>query len=126
MADRPDEGAWRVMITDWQVERQGDALILGIAIEHAVLDVLTNCTLLASCLAMLETPHTGLINTHMGQFGVHPVSLSLHYDETVSIFIDGPYFSSSRIQSAAIWVDKEKLRSILHDVIRDSTGPIVG
>src|SRR5207247_5182348 len=113
-------GSLGVMITEWQVQRRGEALILGIAVEHAVLDVVSDHSLLATCLAMLESPHTGLVDTRMGQFGEFPVTLNLHHDDTVSIFIDGPDFDSSRNQSAAIWVDKDRLRDILQEVLRDA------
>ncbi len=105
------------MITDWQVQRKGDAFILGLAVEHAVLDVVTDRTLLAGCLKVLDSPHLGLVDTRMGQFGEFPVRLNLHHDNAVSIFIDGPGFDSGRNQSAAIWVEKPKLQSILKEVL---------
>jgi len=109
-----------IMITDWQVQRKGEALILGIAVEHAVLYILSDRSLLANCLAMLQSPHTGLVDTRMGQFGEFPVRLNLHHDDTASIFIDGPDFDSSRNQSAAIWVEKDRLRDILREVVDDA------
>ena len=108
------------MITQWQIQRKGEALILGIAVEHAVLDVVSDRTLLASCLAMLESPHRGGVDTRMGQFGELPVRLNLHHDDGVSIFVDGPKFDSTRSQSAAIWVDKEKLQDILREILHDA------
>jgi hypothetical protein len=106
------------MITDWQIQRRGEGLILGIAVQDAVLDVVSDPSLLASCLAMLESPHHDLAHTCMGHFGKFPVMLNLHNDETVSIFIHGPDFESGRCQSAAIWVGKQRLRDILAEVIR--------
>jgi hypothetical protein len=35
----------------------------------------------------------------------------------VSIFIDGPEFDVGRVQSAAIWVDKDQLCHILEEAI---------
>ena len=107
------------MITGWQVQRRGEATILGIAVEHAVLDIVTYRGLLMSCLKMLESPHVGLVDTRMGQFGDFPVTLNLHHDDTVSIFVDGPDFTSGRNQSAAIWVEKDRLQQILREVVRD-------
>lgn len=101
------------MITDWQVQRRGDAVILGIAVEHAVLDVVSDGVLLAACLAMLGTANEGLVDTRMGQFGQYPVTLNLHHDGQVSIFIDAPEFDPGRSQSAAIWVDRDRLMDIL-------------
>ena len=106
------------MITDWQIQRKGEAVILGLAVEHAVLDVVTDRSLLTDCLTMLESPHRGLVDVRMGQFGEFPVTLNLHADDAVSIFIDGPDFDSGRNQSAAIWVEKPKLQEILREVLR--------
>jgi len=69
---------------------------------------------------MLESPHLGLVDTRIGQFGEFPVTLNLHHDDTVSIFVDGPDFDSGRNQSAAIWVDKYRLQEILREVVRDA------
>ena len=108
------------MITDWQIERRDEEMLLGIAVEHAVLDIVTHRGLLTTCLAMLESPHVGHVDTRMGQFGDFPVTLNLHHDDTVSIFVDGPDFTSPRNQSAAIWVEKDRLEEILREVLRDA------
>ena len=106
------------MITDWQVARKGEALILGIAVaDAAVLDIVSDDALLGKCLEMLDSPHVGLVDTQMGRFGEFPVTLNLHHDDTVSIFIDGPDFDTTRNQSAAIWVEKDRLREILREII---------
>ena len=109
-----------VMISDWQIQRRGESLILGIAVQHALLDVVSDHSLLAGCLAMLESPHQGHVDSRMGRFGEFPVRLNLHHDETVSIFVDGPDFDAGRCQSAAIWIDKDRLRDILQEVLRDA------
>ena len=108
------------MITDWQIERRGEEMLLGIAVEQDVLDIVTHRGLLTACLAMLESPPVGLVDTRMGQFGDFPVTLNLHHDDTVSIFVDGPDFISPRNQSAAIWVEKDRLEEILREVLRDA------
>lgn len=105
------------MITDWQVQQRGEAIILGIAVGCAHLDVVTTRDLIFSCVKMLESPHDGLVDTRMGQFGELPISLNLHHDDSVSIFIDGPDFDAGRCQSAAIWVEKDRLAAILKQVI---------
>jgi len=109
------------MITDWQIQRHGHKLILGIAVGRGHLDVVTDDTLLVACLAMLEAPHRGLVDSQMGQFGDFPVTLNLHHDDAVSIFIDGPRFDSTRCQSASIWVEKDRLCEILRKVLAGST-----
>ncbi len=106
------------MITDWQFQRKGEAILLGVAIGQALIDVVTDRSLLSSCLTMLESPHTGLVDTRMGSFGDYPVTLNLDHADEVSIFIDGPDFDSPRNQSAAIWVDKKRLCEIIREVIR--------
>jgi hypothetical protein len=108
------------MVTDWQIQRKGDSLILGIAIENAVLDIVSDPLLLASCVELLEAPHNGPVWTRMGQFGEFPVTLNLHDDDKASIFIDGPEFGSGRVQSAAIWVKKDRLGSILRSAMEPS------
>ncbi len=105
------------MITDWQLQRADGRLILGIAVEHAVLDVVSDVSLLRNCLAMLRSPHRGLVHTRMGSFGQFQVTLSLYDDSTVSIFVDGPDSDVGRRQSAAIWVEKDRLCSILEEAI---------
>jgi hypothetical protein len=101
------------MITDWYIERRGEAILLGIKLEQALLEIVTDHDLLTTCLALLESPHTGSVHTRMGQFGDCPITLNLHHDDSVSIFIDGPDFDPPRNQSAAIWLDKKALHSIL-------------
>jgi len=108
------------MITGWQVQRKAEAVILGLAVGHAHLDVVTTHALLASCLRLLKAAHTGLVEDRMGQFGDFPVTLNIHHDDAVSIFIDGPDFGPSRCQSAAIWVDKGQLEGILEEVLRET------
>ena len=105
------------MITDWQIQRSDGRLILGIAIEHAFLDVVSDVALLQNCLTLLRSPHQGLVDTRMGSFGEFQVSLNLHHDDTVSIFIDGPEFDASRVQSSAIWVEKDQLCRILEEAV---------
>jgi hypothetical protein len=108
------------MISDWQIQRRDDRIILGLAVEHAVLDVVTDISMPGKCLSMLEAPHQGLIAAPMGHFGDFPVTLNLHQDEAVSIFIDGPDFGNGRRQSAAIWVGKNELCNILKTVLNGS------
>lgn len=106
------------MITQWNVQWRGQAFILGIAVEHAVLDIVSDHALVASCLHVLESPpHKRKVYTQMGRFGEFPVTLVLEQDDTVSIFIDGPDFETTRTQCAAIWVEKDKLCDLLREVI---------
>ena len=105
------------MITQWHIERNGEALMLDIVVKNtALLEIVSDHASLARCLQMLESPHVGLVDTQMGRFGVFPITLNLHHDDTVSIFIDGPDFNTPRNQSAAIWVEKARLCEILREV----------
>ena len=52
----------------------------------------------------------------MGRFGAFDITLNRHYDERISILVDGPDFEPGRMQSAAIWVEREQLQSILSEV----------
>jgi hypothetical protein len=69
-------------------------------------------------MTLLDTPHRGLVDTNMGTFGNYPVSLNLHHDDSVSIFIDGPDFEPSRNQGAGIYLEKDELRRLLTDVLQ--------
>src|SRR5262245_38610275 len=110
------------MIVDMQVLRRGDAILLGIAVEHAVLDIETSETLLRECLALLDTPHKGLIDGRIGQFGNLPVTLSIDADETVAIFVDGPYFEPSRNQSAGLYLSKDDARRAIEEALAHQNG----
>ena len=107
------------MITDWQVQRRGDELIVGLSTDDAVLDIVSDAPTLQRCLAMLETQSNGLVDEQIGRFGVFPVRLVVGVNNSVSLFIDGPPFDRERTQSSAIWVEKESLREVLSHVIRD-------
>jgi len=106
------------MIAGHDVRRNGSSILLGIAVGNAVVDVVANEGLLHECLNLLETPHRGLVDTNMGTFGTYPVSLNLHHDDSVSIFIDGPDFELSRNQSAGIYLGKDELRRLLVEVLQ--------
>jgi hypothetical protein len=106
------------MITVQQILRKGDGVLLGIGLENAVLDVLTSDGQLEECLQMLQKPHRGLISATLGTFGVYPITLNLHNDESTSIFIDGPEFDQCRTQSAAIWLRKEELEQLLIEALK--------
>ena len=108
------------MITEQDVRRKGTSILLGIAVGNAVLDILTSDGQLETCLKLLEVPHGGLVYTHMGTFGVYPVTLNLHDDGSVSIFIDGPEFDQTRTQCSAIWPGKDELRRLLGEVLEGS------
>ena len=112
------------MTTGHQILRKGTSILLGIALDNAVLDVLTDERLLHNCLKLLREPHAGLVSTQMGTFGSYSVSLNVHHDDDVSIFIDGPDFDPCRTQSAAIWPQKEDLEGLLLEAVEGTSSSI--
>ena len=106
------------MITTHDVRRKDSSILLGIAVEAAVLDIVTSDAQLEDCVKLLEGPHSGLVSTRMGTFGTYPVTLNLHHDGRVSIFIDGPQFEQCREQCSAIWLGKDELRRLLVEVVQ--------
>lgn len=102
------------MIHECDIRRRGDAILVGIALDRAVLDFETKEGLLRECLVFLDTPHTGLADISIGNFGHFRVRLNMHHDDTLSIFVDGPSFEPNRELCAAIWLSKEDLRSVIN------------
>jgi hypothetical protein len=49
----------------------------------------------------------------IGEFGDFPVTLNMHHDDSISIFVDGPDFGPQRSICAAIWLSKEDLRVVI-------------
>lgn len=105
------------MITDYQILHKGSNVLLGIATENAVLDVLTNAQQLKACLQLLGEPHVGLVSAPLGAFGIYAVTLSLGHDDIAAIFIDGPDYDPCRTQSAGIWSAKEDLQKLLLEAV---------
>jgi hypothetical protein len=109
------------MTASHQVQRKGDSILLGIALENAVLDILTDEPMLRNCLQLLREPHRGLVSARMGTFGVYPVTLNLSHDDTVAVVIDGPDFDPCRTQAAMICPRKEDLQRLLLEAIEGSS-----
>lgn len=101
------------MIHDFDIRRRGAAILVGIAVNQAVLDFETNEETLRESLAFLDLPHRGAIDMRIGKFGDFPVTLNVHHDDSLSIFVDGPEFDETRSQSAALWLTKEDLRRVI-------------
>ncbi|MEW4561917.1 hypothetical protein AB1K70_05285 [Bremerella sp. JC770] len=109
------------MPTEFHVIRQGQKLLVGIGLDNAVLDFVTTCHLLVEALRVLEEPHQGLVSCQLGSFGIYSVTLNLHQDDSVSIYVDGPAFASARNESVGIWLQKEKLHGILAEALKETT-----
>ncbi len=101
------------MIREYDIRRRGDAILVGIAVEHAVLDFETTEGLLRECLAFLDAPHVGLADIRIGTFGPFPVRLNVHGDGSLSIFVDGPPFEPPRELCAAVWLTEQDLRRVI-------------
>lgn len=93
----------------YQIQVSGSSILLGLSVGVAVLDVLTNDLLLERCQEMIASHRGDLSHTQMGSFGVYDVTLNLHADGQMSLFIDGPDFSPGLSQSAAIWPERDTL-----------------
>lgn len=101
------------MSVESHVMRQGQNILLGIALENTVFDIVTTDALLVEALRLLENPHQGLVCCQLGSFGSYSVTLNFHHDDSASIFVDGPDFVSTRNQSFGIWLQKEEMQGIL-------------
>ncbi len=107
------------MIKDYQVQHKGEEIILGLALENAVMDIVTNMSQLKNCLDILSEPQDSFINCPIGKFGNFQITMNLHHDDTVSIFVDGPSFKEDRVQSFSIWPEKESLKRIIESIIKE-------
>jgi hypothetical protein len=105
------------MIRECDIRRQGDAVLVGIALDCAVLDFRTTEAQLRDCLALLDQPHNGLVHMRIGAFGEYPVTLNIHQGDSVSLFVDGPHFEPLREMCAAIWLSNEDLRGIIEKAL---------
>jgi hypothetical protein len=109
------------MITEQDIRRSGTSILLGIAVENAVLDILTSDSQLEEGLKLLDHPHRGLVSINIGTFGVYPVTLNRHNDDSVSVFVDGPSFDHSRSQSTGMYFGKEEFQRLLLEVLQGRT-----
>src|SRR5688572_20404168 len=98
------------MIRECDIRRRGKAVLVGVALDNAVLDFETTEAQLRDGLAFLNSPHTGIADLNIGRFGEFHVRLNAHSDDAFSIFIDGPTFDPPRELSAAIWLSKQDLK----------------
>ena len=106
------------MIKTHQILRKNNSILIGIALDNAVLDIVTSETQLRDCLKLLQERHRGSVRPQIGTFGTYAVALNIDNDNTVSLFVDGPYFEPTRSQSAAIWLGKEDLRRLLVEALK--------
>jgi hypothetical protein len=102
------------MIRECEIRRRGDLILVGIALDHAVLDFETTDGLLRDCLAFLDAPpHRGLADMAIGKFGPFRVRLNIHHDGSLSIFVDGPPFEPQRELCAAVWLSKQDMCDVI-------------
>ena len=110
------------MIREYDIRRRADAILIGIALEHAVLDFETTEGLLRDCLAFLDAPHRDIVHVGIGKFGPFPVTLNMHQDDSLSIFVDGPSFEPQRELCAAIWVTKQDFQGVINAALSVNKG----
>lgn len=108
------------MICNYDIRRQPDSILIGIALENAVLDFVTTDELLQECLSFVDTPHRGSADLSIGSFGPFGVTLNKGDDDQLSIFIDGPSFEPTRELCAAIWSSKDELRKVVKAALSGS------
>jgi hypothetical protein len=96
------------VLHELDVRRNGDVILLGIALEDAILDITTTEMQLQQCLKMLDAPSPENDRPQIGNFGPYPASVNV--GEMCSIFIDGPRFDPPRELCAAIYLKKDELR----------------
>ena len=108
-------GLCKEMITDFQIQRNGGSIILGLEVPNAVMDIVTDDATLQACREQLSDPNVGIGDVPIGRFGEYSVTLNLSKDESVSIFVDGPAFDSDRVQSSAIRTTKQSLLKVLDE-----------
>ena len=94
------------VIKELDIRRRGDSILIGIAVESAILDFETTETLLRNALKVLDTARAGADWTKVGVFGELPVTLYIASNDSVSIVIDGPEFEPNRSISAMMILTK--------------------
>lgn len=104
-------------IPDYQVQKNNDSYLIGIATEAAVLDVKCTIPQIEACLNLLRRPRLEYADENLGVFGEYEVRLNCCGNGETSIFVDGPEFDKARYQSSAIWVNEQALRTILESVL---------
>lgn len=106
------------MIRERDIRKIGDSILIGIGLNNAVFDIMTDRDQLNECLQMLQQPHHGTVWKKIGDFGIYPITMNLHHDETVSIILDGPDLEQARNQAAGIYLlEKEEIRRLLLDAL---------
>jgi hypothetical protein len=63
------------MNLELDIRRKGDKILLGIGLETAAVDTITDESHLRECIRILEEPHQGLVSATIGRFGIYPVTL---------------------------------------------------
>jgi hypothetical protein len=105
------------MIHEWDIRRRGDAILVGIALDHAILDFETTAQLLRDGLVVLDAPHKGLRSIPIGTFGPFQVTLNKHPEGGVSVFLDGPPFEPNRDMCAAIYLSTQEMRDVIAEAL---------
>ena len=78
------------MISQVALEPVGDKVLLRLAAESAVLDVLTDAASLARARALVQALDRGFAELLLGSFGPFPVTVSVDATGEVAIALDGP------------------------------------
>ena len=108
----------KLLIEPHQVQVKGEEILLGVCIENAIMDIRTNKNILENCLSIIYGHSAGLASVQIGNFGSFEVTLNLYSEGKASIFIDGPDFDHDRVQSSAIWIEKDNLKDLISNVLK--------
>ncbi|MCX5661361.1 MAG: hypothetical protein NTW19_16900 [Planctomycetota bacterium] len=98
------------MIEHFQITGDKSRFMVGFACGNAHIQIVSNEALLMACHKLFQSWTNKVVDSQLGHFGDHPITLNLHRDGTASIFIDGPDFVRGACQTAAIYLAKEDLQ----------------
>jgi hypothetical protein len=101
----------------YDVRRNGNAILLGIATNDAALDIVTSDATLRLCVELLQKSHRALATVQIGGFGSYPATLVVDSGDMATITVDGPEFEVARNLTAGIWIEKRWLLQSLQEVI---------
>src|SRR6218665_3186875 len=101
------------MITQHYITKVGSKIVLSIAFESAVLDIVSSEAEIQACLQLLDEQHGSSVREKLGSFGIYAIAMNLGRDDSASIFIDGPLYDDACNQSAGFIVDQTQLKRIL-------------
>jgi hypothetical protein len=102
---------------DYDVRRNGNAILLGISTNDAALDIVTSDATLRLCVELLQMRLSALATEQIGDFGIYPATLVVDSGDMATITVDGPEFEPARNLTAGICIEKRWLLQVLLEVV---------